>query len=50
MHGKPLRGNLHGLWQVRFGSSFRIWYEIREDEGTVVLRAIKHKKEAEQFY
>lgn len=37
--GKPLRGKLHGLWQLRMGS-FRVWYEINEEEKKVTLRAI----------
>ena len=47
--GKPLRGKLHGLWQLRSGP-FRIWYEINEKEKTVTLRAILHKDEARKFY
>ncbi|MGC8516170.1 MAG: type II toxin-antitoxin system RelE family toxin, partial [Thermoplasmata archaeon] len=37
--GKPLRGKLHGLWQLRI-DSFRIWYEINEEQKKVTLRAI----------
>ena len=47
--GKPLRGKLHGLWQLRSGP-FRIWYEINEKEKTVTLRAVLHKDEARKFY
>ncbi len=47
--GKPLRGKLHGLWQLRMGS-FRVWYEINEEEKKVTLRAILHKDEAKKFY
>ncbi len=47
--GKPLRGKLHGLWQLRIGS-FRVWYEISEVEKKVTLRAILHKDEAKKFY
>ncbi len=47
--GKPLRGKLHGLWQLRIGS-FRVWYEINDEEKKVTLRAILHKDEAKKFY
>ena len=47
--GKPLRGRLHGLWQLRFGT-FRVWYEINEDEKKVTLRAILHKDDAQKYY
>ena len=47
--GKPLRGRLHGLWQLRFGP-FRVWYEINEDEKKVTLRAILHKDDAQKYY
>jgi mRNA interferase RelE/StbE len=29
--GKPLRGKLHGLWQLRIGP-FSVWYEINEEK------------------
>ncbi|MCY0851447.1 type II toxin-antitoxin system RelE family toxin [Thermoplasma acidophilum] len=47
--GKPLRGKLHGLWQLRIGP-FRVWYEINERERKVILRAILHKDEAKKYY
>lgn len=47
--GKPLRGRLHGIWQLRVGH-FRIWYEINAKEKRVILRAILHKNEAEKCY
>ncbi|MDY6777571.1 MAG: type II toxin-antitoxin system RelE/ParE family toxin [Candidatus Nanohaloarchaea archaeon] len=49
-YGKPLRGSLHGTWQIRFGDSFRIWYEIDEEEQTVTLKAVYHKDEARERY
>lgn len=48
-YGKPLRGRLHGIWQLRMGS-FRVWYEINDLDKKVVLRAIFHKEEAEKRY
>ena len=48
-YGKPLRGRLHGTWQIRIGP-FRVWYEINNDEKRVMLKAILHKDEAEKYY
>lgn len=47
--GKPLRGRLHGIWQLRI-DPFRIWYEIDDRNKKVKLKAILHKKEAERLY
>ena len=47
--GKPLRGKLHGLWQLRIGP-FRVWYEINTEEKKVTLRAILHKDDAMKYY
>jgi len=47
VYGKPLRGSLSGLWQLRSGK-YRIWYTIEDD--TVYIRAIKHKEEAKEYY
>ncbi len=47
--GKLLRGNLHGLWQLRIGP-FRVWYEINTEEKKVTLRAILHKDDAMKYY
>lgn len=49
-YGKPLRGRLHGTWQIRLGDKFRIWYEINEKKKKVILKAVHHKKEAEEKY
>jgi mRNA interferase RelE/StbE len=49
IYGKPLRGHLHGIWQIRMGK-FRVWYEINEENKEVILKAVFHKKEAEKFY
>ncbi|MEM5802289.1 MAG: type II toxin-antitoxin system RelE/ParE family toxin [Candidatus Aenigmatarchaeota archaeon] len=48
-YGKPLRGKLHGIWQIRIGP-FRVWYEINHIEKKVILKAILHKDEAERYY
>jgi mRNA interferase RelE/StbE len=47
--GKPLRGRLHGTWQLRV-DPFRVWYEINDREKKVTLKAILHKKAAERLY
>ncbi|MFB6241560.1 MAG: type II toxin-antitoxin system RelE/ParE family toxin [Candidatus Nanosalina sp.] len=46
-YGKPLRGRLNGLWQLRSGK-YRIWYTVK-DEG-VNVRAVKHKEDAKDSY
>lgn len=46
-YGKPLRGSLSGLWQLRSGK-YRIWYTVEDD--TVIVRAVKHKEDAKDFY
>lgn len=47
--GKPLKGRLYGIWQIRI-ESFRVWYEINHIEKKVILRAMLHKDEAIQNY
>ena len=49
-YGKPLKGGLHGYWQLRLDGKFRIWYTIDEDESKVIIEAIKHKDEAKKYY
>ena len=46
-YGKPLRGRLNGLWQLRSGD-FRIWYTIKDQK--VQVNAVKHKKDAKEYY
>jgi len=45
IHGKPLRGSLHGYWEVYFERRFRILYSIDNKEMIVTIEAIKHKNE-----
>jgi mRNA-degrading endonuclease RelE of RelBE toxin-antitoxin system len=45
LHGKPLRGVLHGYWELYFENKFRILYTIDYKEKTVTIEAIKHKDE-----
>ncbi len=48
-YGKPLKGRLHGIWQIRI-DPFRVWYEINHIDKKVKLRAIIHKDEAVSYY
>ncbi len=48
-YGKPLKGRLYGIWQIRIGP-FRIWYEINHVEKKVTLRSILHKDDAVKNY
>jgi addiction module RelE/StbE family toxin len=45
IHGKPLRGVLHGYWELYFENRFRILYTINNKEQIVTIEAIKHKDE-----
>ncbi len=45
IHGKPLRGVLHGYWELYFERRYRIIYTINSQEKTVTIEAIKHKDE-----
>ncbi len=41
--GKPLTGNLKGLWSFRIGK-YRILYEINENGKTILIEAIGLRK------
>ena len=43
--GKPLRGDLAGVWSARRGT-YRILYRIREAPSEVVVLRIEHRKDA----
>ncbi|WP_372962936.1 type II toxin-antitoxin system RelE/ParE family toxin [Mesotoga sp.] len=43
IHGKPLRGSLHGLWEIYYERKFRILYTIDIERKEVNIEAIKHK-------
>ena len=47
--GKPMGVKLHELWQLRI-STFRVWYEINEEQKKVTVRAILHKDEEKKYY
>lgn len=41
--GRPLRGRFTGLWSLRLGS-YRLIYEIREQDKTVRIVAVLHRR------
>lgn len=43
--GKPLRGELAGIWAARRGT-YRVLYRIREDSREVVVARIEHRRDA----
>jgi addiction module RelE/StbE family toxin len=45
IHGKPLRGVLHGYWELYFERRYRIIYTIDYKKQIVTIEAIKHKDE-----
>ncbi len=42
-HGKPLSGNLRGLWRLRF-DKYRIIYQIKGEKLIVYVLNIGHRK------
>jgi mRNA interferase RelE/StbE len=42
--GKPLHGELKGLWSYRFGS-YRILYEVRHAKLLVIVIDLGHRRE-----
>jgi mRNA interferase RelE/StbE len=42
--GKPLRGELAGIWSARRGT-YRVLYRVREDKREVVVVRIDHRRE-----
>jgi mRNA-degrading endonuclease RelE of RelBE toxin-antitoxin system len=43
--GKPLRGDLAGVWSARRGT-YRVLYRIHEDRNEVVVLRIEHRRDA----
>jgi mRNA-degrading endonuclease RelE of RelBE toxin-antitoxin system len=41
--GKPLRGNLAGLWSARRGT-YRVLYRINDDPPEVIVARIDHRR------
>ena len=42
--GKPLRGDLAGIWSARRGT-YRILYRVREDPREVIVLRIEHRRD-----
>lgn len=43
--GKPLRGDLAGIWSARRGT-YRVLYRLREDPREVIVLRVDHRKDA----
>ncbi|HKG52540.1 MAG TPA: type II toxin-antitoxin system RelE/ParE family toxin [Actinomycetales bacterium] len=43
--GKPLRGDLLGIWSARRGT-YRVLYRVLEDADEVVVLRIEHRRDA----
>ena len=43
--GKPLRGDLAGLWSARKGT-YRVLYRVNEDRGEVIVVRVDHRRDA----
>jgi mRNA-degrading endonuclease RelE of RelBE toxin-antitoxin system len=43
--GKPLRGDLAGLWSARRGT-YRVLYRINEDRSEVIVIRVDHRRDA----
>ncbi|MDP2712203.1 MAG: type II toxin-antitoxin system RelE/ParE family toxin [Solirubrobacteraceae bacterium] len=43
--GKPLRGDLAGIWSARRGS-YRVLHRLREDPHEVIVVRIEHRRDA----
>lgn len=43
--GKPLRGDLAGVWAARRGS-YRVLYRVREETREVIVVRIEHRPDA----
>jgi len=43
--GKPMRGQLAGIWSARRGT-YRILYRVRDDSREVIVLRIDHRRDA----
>lgn len=43
--GKPLRGELAGIWAARRGT-YRVLYRVREEPREVIVVRIEHRRDA----
>ena len=44
IHGKPLKGNLKGVWRYRVGD-YRLFADNRDDKLVIFLFEVAHRKE-----
>ena len=44
LHGKPLTGNLQGIWRYRIGD-YRLFAEINDNELIIFMIDIGHRRE-----
>jgi len=44
IHGKPLKGNLKGIWRYRVGD-YRLFADIQDDKLVIFLFEVAHRKE-----
>ena len=44
IHGKPLKGNLKGVWRYRVGD-YRLFADIQDDKLVIFLFEVAHRKE-----
>ncbi len=43
-HGKPLKGNLQGIWRYRVGD-YRLFAEIKDDQFIIEMLEFGHRRE-----
>jgi mRNA interferase RelE/StbE len=43
--GKPLRGDLAGVWAARRGT-YRVLYRVRQDPHEVIVLRVEHRRDA----
>jgi mRNA interferase RelE/StbE len=43
--GKPLRGDLAGVWSARRGT-YRVLYRVRQDPHEVIVLRVEHRRDA----
>lgn len=47
--GKPLRGELDGIWAARRGT-YRVLYRVREQPREVVVLRIEHRRDVDRSW
>ncbi|MBI4173518.1 MAG: type II toxin-antitoxin system mRNA interferase toxin, RelE/StbE family [Candidatus Aenigmarchaeota archaeon] len=45
IYGKPLRGPLAGIWEIRFENRWRIFYKVDDGQKLVQIVGLRHKDE-----